>query len=558
MVGASVPPNASSASPLSTEATAHLRERLRAIHDAGKAIIHAGDLDSLFHALHAAATRLMEVDNFLLALYHPASETVEVIRQIASGTELPGGSFPLGGGLTSQVIRTGEPRLVRQLSTEVPPAQVQYASDRPGLPESSVTVPLLGARDAAPVVLGVISVQSFRPNAYDELDLLTLEVIAGQAAISVDHLRHSQRLDAQYQRRVIELEAILSSMADALLIVDADGCIVRLNRAARELLAGEQSVVLGQPLSRELWGQWPLAGRAVAEELSRIIDALRAGEHAREIDVEINPLPTADTTPRRVFSFSCARLHDENGAFAGGVVVFRDVTERREVERLKDEVLQMASHDLKTPVTVMKGQADLLLRRLSRGTLPPEDIPRALESISHQADRLTYLLDLLLDYSRIQAGRFELDRTTVDLGQLASLAAESVRTLSQRHRIVVHAPPGVVGQLDAPRLDQVLQNLLSNAIKYSPQGGDVELRVSTDGGDAVVSVTDHGMGLAPEELPRVFDRFYRTAGARGLQGTGLGLSICRAIVEAHGGRIWAESPGPGNGTTFSLTLPLHN
>src|SRR5690606_28143596 len=160
------------------------------------------------------------------------------------------GAFPLGSGFTSQVIRTRSPRLIRHWSAEGPPVQIQYATGQRGLPESSITVPLLAGNE----VVGVLSIQSYRADTYDEDDLLTLETLGRQIGLAIQNLRVSQRLDTQLQRRVSELETILESMDDALLIVDAQGRIVRLNRAARELLnAGDTSIVYGQPLDLEKW-----------------------------------------------------------------------------------------------------------------------------------------------------------------------------------------------------------------------------------------------------------------------------------------------------------------
>jgi signal transduction histidine kinase len=237
------------------------------------------------------------------------------------------------------------------------------------------------------------------------------------------------------------------------------------------------------------------------------------------------------------------------------VVVFREVTTQRDVARLKDELLSMTSHDLRTPVTILKGQAQLMQRAIDQKTATPAKFSERLEMMVEQADRLTDMLDRLLDLSRVEAGRLDLSLQPLDLVDVIQRLANSVGSLSPAHCIAVHAPASVEGMWDAGRLEQVLQNLVTNAIKYAPGGGPIEISVEADTQQVTVSVRDQGLGIATEELSQVFERFYRVAGTRGLEGSGLGLYICQGIVSAHGGRIWANSDGPGRGSTFGFSLP---
>ena len=521
------------------------RARPVSVTTTGWSLVGTHDLVELCRLLHQTVARQMDATIFFLGLYDAASQTVEVVWQVEKGEELSGGSFPLGKGLTSQVIASGKSRLIRHWSEEGPRVQVQYATDTPGLPESAVAVPLkLGEH-----VIGLVCVQSYRPQAYRERDLKLLESLSDEAAIVIAGLHYSERIGAQVRRRVSELEAILANMADALLIIDARGRVVRLNRVARELLSlHDASIILGQPLDERQWDQWPIGGRAVAEALQPVIERLQRTEEPQEVEVEL-----ADAT-RRTLSFRASPLHDADGAFSGGVIVFRDVTGRRAVERFKDDMFSMASHDLKTPATVIKAQAQWLRRRFRQGE--HGDVEEGLTMISDQADRLSRLLNLLLDLSRIEAGHLELDLAPTDLRGILVSMARALQSTTDTHVIEIHAPSGVIGHWDARRLEEVVQNLLTNAVKYSPQGGRIEVTLEGDDEQATVLVRDGGIGLAQEEAPHVFERFFRGHDIRRLEGTGLGLYICQAIVGAHGGRIWAESGGPGQGSTFGFTLPL--
>jgi signal transduction histidine kinase len=510
-------------------------------------LVETHDLVELCRLLHQTVARQMDATIFFLGLYDAASQTVEVVWQVENGQELSGGYFPLGKGLTSQVVLSGQSRLIRHWSDEGPRVQVQYATNTPGLPESAIAVPL----KIGDLTIGLMCVQSYREDAYDEQDLRMVDALASEAAIVVAGLHYSERLGAQVRRRVSDLEAILANMADALLIIDAKGCLVRLNRAARALLClDESTIVLGQPFDESQWSRWPEPGRAAAEALRPIVERLQRTQEPQEVEVEL-PGPV-----RHILSFRATPLHDTDGLFNGGVIVFRDVTGQREVERFKDEMFSMASHDLKTPATVIKAEAQWLKRRFNAGKAEQGDVEQGLTMISDQADRLSKLLNLLLDLSRIEAGHLELDLAPTDLRGILVSMARALQATTDAHLIEVRAPLGVIGHWDQRRIEEVVQNLLNNAVKYSPVGGRIEVILEKDDCNAIVTVQDSGMGLAQADAPHVFERFYRAQTVRRLEGTGLGLYICHAIVTAHGGRIWAESGGPGHGSTFGFSLPL--
>src|SRR5213594_1120656 len=268
-----------------TASEKELRARLELANRLGALAAGARDLAELFRALYDETARVMDATVFLFALYDEASATVQVVRQMDRGVEHSGGTFPLGKGFTSEVIRTGAPRLVRRWSAEGPPIRLLYGTEAGELvaPQSGAVVPVLsGGR-----VLGVLSVQSYRPDAYDDADVLSLGAIAAQAGIAIKRLRAMDQLAQEHERRAQQLEAVLASMNDALLIVDARGAIVRLNRAARELLRLDSaSLVLGQPLERQRLEQWPSGAREITAALVPAIDAIRSGTNIEE-EVEI-------------------------------------------------------------------------------------------------------------------------------------------------------------------------------------------------------------------------------------------------------------------------------
>ncbi len=231
-----------------------------------------------------------------------------------------------------------------------------------------------------------------------------------------------------------------------------------------------------------------------------------------------------------------------------------------EANKLKDQFLSMASHELKTPITAILGQAQITLRRLSRQqerALDTESISTALEKIDEQARRLNMLVDDLLDLSSIRGGKIALRMRRCDLGEVCRKVVEDQRLLTDRPIDLEVSPPSIELQADSDRLGQVIVNLVNNAIKYSPEGSPVRVVVSRTDAVALLQVIDAGPGIPREQQQRIFETFYRAPNAKASSsdGFGLGLAICKDIVERHDGRIWCESQ-EGEGSTFCVELPL--
>jgi signal transduction histidine kinase len=226
--------------------------------------------------------------------------------------------------------------------------------------------------------------------------------------------------------------------------------------------------------------------------------------------------------------------------------------------RTQDEFLSIASHELRTPVAAVKATAQLAQRAIERGSLDVARTTRHLESIARSADRLGGLLEDLLDVSRLRTGQLKLRQQTVELDALLREVVARYAATEPGHEFRLDSTDGCMAvHADPLRLEQVLDNLLSNAVKYSPAGGEIVVRVGPDGGGFNLTVTDHGIGLPAGQEDRIFEAFRRAsnAAAQHIPGLGLGLPICRQLVEAHGGRIWATSPGEDQGTTVGLWLP---
>lgn len=396
-----------------------------------------------------------------------------------------------------------------------------------------------------PELIGVLYVFRAYGTRFTANDRQVLASFADQAAIAVHNAQLYERVS--YEKR--RLDAILEYSADGVLILDSAHRIVVFNHALAQLSGWPATDALGRhhdevirwtrletdmDFCKAVAGGWPLSPARpiyVEGDLRR--------HHGGSVSIGITYAP----------------LFDRDGRLVNIIADVRDITRFREADEIKSTFISVVSHELKTPVALIKGYADTLLREDARWD--PEMTHESLTVIVEEADRLNKLIDDLLDASRLQAGGLSLEMEPTMLTALVERVADHFRTQTQAHELDVRFPtdfPAVPG--DPARLEQVLNNLVSNAIKYSPSGARIEIsgRVLPD--DVIVTVSDEGTGIPFEEQYRIFERFFRGARERNQRtpGAGLGLYLAKAIVEAHGGRIWVES-NPGEGAAFSFTIP---
>ena len=379
--------------------------------------------------------------------------------------------------------------------------------------------------------------------------------LAGYEHDITDHKRaeiERERLLSEVQRHSAQLTALLENLSDAVTIFDGTGSLVMRNAAARRLTRVPDEEVPAKwrdRLTRLLY----LDGTPVPLEEWPVTRLLR-GERVdgwQEVLIE-----RRDGSRRRVMSTSSA-VCDEEGKVALVILFDRDVTEMRRLEELRADFVRAVSHDLRQPLTVIQGQAQMLQGRLARAGLPERDI-RGAEGIAASAKRMGKMIADMVEASRLEAGQMPLDRVPLDLYSLVLDTVRRLEVSGLERRVAVEMPeevlPPVLGDVSA--IERVLGNLVGNALKYSAPEAPVVVRFARREHELVVSVCDRGQGIPPEELPHIFERYYRSQANRGRhEGLGLGLYISRLIVEAHGGQIRCESE-PGQGSTFSFTLPV--
>lgn len=442
-----------------------------------------------------------------------------------------------GQGLAGWVLANREVVIVPDTAQD---SRWQSRSSYDNASRSVLAVPLLLENEALGVLILIHSDIGHFNAEHAQLALAA----AGQAAVALSkaHLyryvsEQSERLGATIQQREEEASkilAILRSIGDGVVVGDRLGRVRIINPAAEQILGITAGAFLGRALA-----DLPGAPQDDGSDTNRL-----------------HKFSIGEQTVRAHF----APVVSSRGEWQGSVVVYHDITREELADRLKSELVATASHELRTPMTSIRGYVDMLLLG-TFGSLN-ESQRDFLRIIKNNVGRLVQLIDELLDMSRAESGEVRLRREELDVAELLQEATQGLfgqfneRKVTLNLQIQEHLPPVLA---DRQRLQQILVNLVGNACKYTPQGGHVDVALSNGGNALRVDVRDTGVGIAEEAKPHIFTPFYRADNPLRdeVGGTGLGLSITRKLVELHGGSIWFES-AEGRGSTFSFTLPLRH
>ena len=520
------------------------------------------DMLALATRLIGSARRREDLLSEIRAQIHDATEALQVNSYMADEetgrlrlllpvhTERGPVSYGVGEGTVGWVAQH---RMVHMVDQVQPGSELAEELARSvGFPVGSVLYAPMVHRGKVVGVMEVVRGQRERP--FEQRHLHMLEALATEAAVALENVALYEKLEgrvelanrkllAAYQELKQErdrISAIVSNMADGIILTDAQRRVVFINPAASQMFGLEPEHVEGRPASEVL----PYA--ALLEQLDD-----EASAKARIPRIHL-------TEPRRMtLSPRTVRLTQEGGARTGAITVVGDITLLEELSDMKTEFVSVVSHELRTPLTSIMGFAQTLSG--DSGTIGAEERGEFLGIIEQESNRLLVMINDLLDMSRMEAGRpLPINYAEVDVRELARhvVRFQSVTTTAHQFQFEFQED-GVSVVADPDKVEQVLTNLVSNAIKYSPRGGDVTIGGYCRDDECVVYVRDEGLGMGQEEISRLFERYQRIDrdAIKGIRGTGLGLYLVRALVEAHGGRVWVESE-PGKGSTFSFALPL--
>jgi PAS domain S-box-containing protein len=477
--------------------------------------------------------------------------------------QLPRGGTPTrwraGKGLAGWVLENRESVLVTDIDQD--PRWVHHPKTKASM-RSVVAAPLsLGGGDILGVLtLGHPTIDYFTP---EHLQLVT--AATGQIAMAVNNsdlyafiTDQADQLGAALQSQQEEAaknRAILESIADGVLVLDHNGRVLLVNPAAEDLLGLEGVALEGDHFRHMLGlGEDPAhreLAQALYAELRDRLDSEEGADQLREGSVRLE-------AGHKVLAVNIAPLIVTLGSAPGLVAALRDISREAEVERLKNEFISTVSHELRTPMTSIKGYTDLLFLGMAGGLTDAQR--NFLRIIKANADRLTALVNDILDISRIETGRMRLNVEPLELGEIINQVVVSFQEqYREKGLTLAWEDPGELAQVrgDEARVTQVLSNLIANAWQYTPADGRVTVSVQPRGDFYQVDVADTGIGITADDASRIFDRFYRADHpvVQEAEGTGLGLAIVKMFVEMLGGEIWVETE-LGVGSRFSFTLPL--
>ena len=519
--------------------------KLKALHKHARTLTAANTIEEV-------ARHTLDVMEFTLGFDVADFCTVEkgYIHVCGSrGMQMSPSKWPLDGpGVVVSSVKTK--RALRIADTREEPSFVDRrafsATEKLQPMLSELAVPVLTEDEA----VAVLNVESSRLNAFTGEDQELLETLAMHVASALGRLKQVDTLERAVEERARELKvseekyrSLVDNMTDVVFTIDLEGNFTFCSQSAEKM-----------------------TGYSVQQLLSMNMKELIAPEHFREIQERLQArirgekyLPphqfdivTADGK-RLPLEMTTAPIV-ERGTLTGIQGIGRDISDRKQLEEMKDRFISAVTHEVRTPPVSIIGYLDLVLEHSEI----PQEVESNLQVMKRNADRLLSLTNDLLDIRRMESGKFELNVTPLDLKEVIKRCVEEIQPFvnQKKQNLNLNIPVGALPiQGDATRLSQVLTNLLSNAVKFTPEGGRITVSVKEKEELIEVELSDTGIGIRKEDLGKVFEPFANIQKPSYVKGTGLGLNIVKRLVEAHGGKISARSPGEWKGTTFTFTLP---
>jgi signal transduction histidine kinase len=545
-------------------------QELRTLNEIALEVNSSLDNDTIMNNSLTRLAQLIGVEHGSIMLLD--RETDQLINSAVLGRHGNVGNvrFPLGKGIVGKVAQNRKPLNVPDVTTDPnwePPPEDDASAKRSG---SMIAVPLIAHHE----LLGVLVLSHEQTGYFRDEHLRLLTAAANQIAIGIYNAQMYQQVEQQYWRRyemqqlqekaVSQSTAILQSLSDGVIVCDQNGAVITVNLAAEK--------ILDRPIDELVtWNLGDLLRRLLGRRVSELpLEDLLA--HPWDERTQPRTLSTTFQIGPRTISVTLDPVISTKEELLGAVAVFRDRTREVESDRLKTEFIGTVSHELRTPMTSIKGFTQLL----TMGNLGPvnETQKEFLNIIQSNAERMIAIINDLLDITKIETGSVELEIRPIHVAETLSkvLLDLQAKVHERQQTLTLSLPAGLpLVRADAHRFNQILFNLVSNAVKYTPRGGSITIEAREVTAEAVpedereglrpgryiqIDVRDTGVGIAPDDVPRIWERFYRTENPLKVEagGTGLGLSLVKPLVRLLGGRIWVESR-INVGSTFSFVLP---
>jgi two-component system phosphate regulon sensor histidine kinase PhoR len=515
-----------------------------AISEMPQAVVTRPELHQTLSRLINKIAMIVQAEEVVVLLYQPEVGELAVLPPSLGITEDQAMQLHIAPeiGITGLVYRTGESVLYNDALNDPRASKEKIALLRI---RNGICVPLTfkqhdeEERIVSERIIGVMQVANKRyEQQFNEDDVRLLEMLAEQAAAIINNAQIYIELTEEKAR----LEQTFETLHAGVIAIDMNGRIRLLNRAACGMLGLEPGAYEGQ-----------LATNVVEDgQILSMLD--RSIAEQKEVTLEIT-----SANDRRIYKGETSLMRDEARHVGAVVAIFNDITEIRQVERMKTAFVSTVSHELRTPLTSIKGFISTLIDD-TEGMYDEVTRREFYDIIDQECDRLTRLISDLLNVSRIESGRaLDMHITEVDLHKTVGRVLQAQQQYTDRHQLINAIPEDFpVIQADADKIYQVIDNLIGNAIKYSPEGGEVTVGAEDEDGTVRLDVTDQGLGIPERHRDKIFERFHMVdddVNHKAVKGTGIGLYLVRHLTRAHGGDVWLSSSEVGKGSTFSIRLP---
>ena len=524
--------------------------KMSALMEASIIINSTRNLEELLKIIMQSAEKVMLAE--ASSVYLIDSEKNELYFEMATGPkqdEVKKIRLKMGEGIAGWVAYTGESLLVPDVAKD-PRFAKRVDEQTKFITRSVICVPLKVRNQT----IGVVQVLNrIGGSSFSKSEIKFLEALASQAAIAIENTNLYEHLEERAEQlnkelkvaninlsiEKLRIESIVQSMEDAVVAINKDYQIVMINRIAERIFDIDARKAFAGMLSDFI------KTKMIVDNFSAVLEAKSTLKN--EVKFQLG-------NKEHIFAAVFTPIVSEKKEAAGSVAVFRDITEIKELDKMKSEFLNMVSHELRTPLTPIQAYSELMMVR----NVDPEKVKYYANIINKETQRLGSLIGDLLDLSRIDAGKgLSLTMEEMDFRDLLTTVYETFKSASLKHKIILTIPDKSETILfDKNKMIQVMTNLLSNAIKYSPEGGNVWITMEDRDGRVYTTVKDEGLGISKEDLPRIFDKFYRveSEAVKKISGTGIGLPIVKYMIELHKGDIEVKSE-LGRGSEFTFYIP---
>jgi K+-sensing histidine kinase KdpD len=519
----------------------------------GRVLSHSLELDKVLQAIYQQVCLLMPSESFYIAMYEPDTDEITFPLAVENGAEINMPPRRGGRGLIETILHTRIPMRNRQ-TTDV--LRRRLGIDNRGRPPTSwLGVPIM----AGDQVLGVLAVQSFSVfDLYDEEHEQILSAIASQAAVAIQNARLYARTDEALARKMEEMTSILRTVDEGICLLDKNGKILSINSALADYLGDDESNLVGKNLfypgtiqEKSLLGKIGYAAGGLQKDIIALEN--------EETEVKVCTIEAVNYR-EEFWERTTTPVRDLEGRISGWLIVLRNITDEIKLTQMREDMLHMLVHDLRSPLTVIMSSFGAL-RKLLLG-VGGEEVDRLIGLSQKASQKLLRMVNLMLDVSKLEEGELTLEREWHPLKPLLGESAEQFYPSLRKANLNLDVRSDgemIEVFVDKDHMDRVLTNLLDNAIKFTPDGGHIilwsRMEMNEDAPSLLIGVSDDGPGLPEESRQRVFQKYHQHQSIQGRRaGTGLGLYYCKLVVEAHGGEIGLESKN-GKGSTFKISLP---